>query len=242
MLRVGVASALLLMSGAASARIIFPSDFSPSAMVETFESLPTGLQPSPLTLGGVAFSDADFLGVDEAFADFANQQPLGSSTRTLYGSLSNPAPLTIDFAVPVDRAGLLLSSSGNLSWILYALDESLGVLDSTFVMQPGTGQAGFGGFEDFAGIRELRIYTVGPNPLELLPHFDDLRYERLAAVPEPGTAPLFGAGAALLAFMLRRRQMTLIPNRVGAAHTVATRFERFNTKAGRAGMRGSSYT
>jgi hypothetical protein len=152
------------------------------------------------------------LGVDDGSADFSNQQTPGSSMRTLYASLSNPEALTIDFASPVDRAGLLLSSSGSLSWILYALgptftvgDEMFNtVLDSTFVMQPGTAQAGFGGFEDFTGIAGLRIYTVGPNPLGLLPHFDDLRYERLSTLPEPGTLSLLVSGLLLLVWRARR--------------------------------------
>jgi hypothetical protein len=203
-----VALALLLASVVADARVIFIPDFSPTATVETFESLSTGLQPNPLTLDGVVFTDSSFLAVDDGSADFTNQQTPGSSTRTLYGSLSDPALLTIDFASPVDRAGLLLSSSGSLSWILYALDASFNVMDNTFVTQPGTAQAAFGGFEEVTGIHELRIYTVGPNPLQLLPHFDDLRYERLAGVPEPGTVPLFAAGAALLALegIWRRRK------------------------------------
>jgi hypothetical protein len=215
MLRIRVAVALLLLaSGTASARAIFPPDFSPTATVETFESLSPGLQTNPLTLDGVEFTDSSFLGVDDGSADFTNQQAPGSSMRTLYASASNPATLTIDFASPVDRAGLLLSSGGSLSWILVALDSSFNVVDNSFVTQPGTAQAAFGGFEDFAGIHELRVETVGPNPLGLFPHFDDLRYERLAAVSEPGSAPLFGAGAALLALelLLRRRKATLTSN------------------------------
>jgi hypothetical protein len=215
MIRAGILVALLLVSGSVSARVIFPADFSPNATVQTFESLPIGPQPNPLTLGGVTFTDPNFLGVDDASADFANQQTPGSSMRTLFASYGSSTPLIIDFASPVDRAGLLLSSSGSLMWIVYALSPPFmvggqtfsNVLGSTFV-EPPPGQAGFGGFEDFTGIGQLQIVTVGPNPLGLLPHFDDLRYERVA-VSEPGTAPLFGAGAALLLVLdviVRRRK------------------------------------
>src|SRR5262249_20570915 len=86
------------------------------------------------------------------------------------------------------------------------------VLGSTFV-EPPSGEAGFAGFEDFTGIGRLQIFTGDPNPLGLLPHFDDLRYERLTAVSEPGTLPLFGAGAALVALdLISRRRLRKTSN------------------------------
>src|SRR5215831_10333157 len=162
-----IATAIVLLTLASSdgmARQIFLSDFSANATVETFESLSRGFQPDPMTLNGVNYTGPGFLAVDNGFPMFANIQPPNSSSLTLYSSGSTTMPFTIQFATPVDRIGLLLSSGGTLGWILTALDASSNVLENAFVVQPGSSLAAFGGFENFNGISELVVQLANPNP------------------------------------------------------------------------------
>jgi|SRR5215831_15204435 len=218
-----IATALLLLSLASSnvlARQIFLSDFSSNATVETFESLSRGFQPDPMTLNGLNYMGPGFLAVDNGFPMFANIQPPNSSSLTLYSSGSTTLPFIIQFTTPVDRIGLLLSSGGTLSWILTALDASSNVLENAFVVQPGSSQAVFGGFENFSGIGELIVQVANPNPSGLFPHFDDVRYERLA-IPEPATALLFGAAALTFGFFILRRAVERVASRPSRARSVS---------------------
>ena len=124
----------------------------------------------------------------------ASGDPAAKTTGTLVTHLQ------VDFSVPVNRFGLLLSSGSVATWELTAFDDELSPMGTITALMPGSCQATFAAFESTQNIARVEIFEPVHNGQN--DAFDDIRFE---PIPEPSTLLLLSVGAVgLLAYAWRQ--------------------------------------
>jgi len=184
---------LLLMGGTTYAVPIGIGSFSGSETVETFTS-GFGISFAPVTHNGVTYSSLGSGLGNSGLNASDNWNPffsniLGSSQGISLNDEFGESLIRIDFSTPVNRVGLLLSTTPVTTWTITAFDNLFSPLESVIVTMPDLEQAVFVGIERPENIARLEISESFDNGH--LTIADDLRYE---VIPEPSTYLLFAVG------------------------------------------------
>ncbi|ODS32896.1 MAG: PEP-CTERM motif protein [Candidatus Scalindua rubra] len=185
-------------------------DFSGSETVETF-SPGFAASTSPVIHNGVTYSslgsDSSLISAENNWGGFFSNIP-GASQDIAFNDNVAQSLIRIDFSMPVNRVGMLLSTNLVTTWTLTAFDNSFSFLESTTATMPSISNAVFVGLEIVQNIARIEISESfnNNNQISLL---DDLRFEATAAepIPEPTTIALLGIGLAGLGGRYFRRRL-----------------------------------
>jgi len=203
LLAVTTGSILLLAASAANfaqAGAISSGAFSGGENLIDFESFavpPAG----PFMHMGVTFSEASSGSGSPGWRVINNLFVGGSE---VLGDNAGISDITLDFAMAFDRIGLDVGL-GPATYDVSFFDTGLSLLGTVTIGPFANSVAnGFAGWEDAGGISRLQIIeTSGEN--NRVGGLDNIRFENVNAVPEPGTLALFGLGLAGLGVARRRK-------------------------------------
>jgi hypothetical protein len=206
----------LLITSAANAYVITLGAFSGSETVETFSSAVPGDEAISLTYGDVTI---------ENIGDLACCPTPGGPTTVVSGSLTGnlfghvdpgaasygnsirdgqgQAHFLVDFAQPMQRAGMFISHSSSplASWDVTA-HYGDGSSESILVTQQNFAEDEFVGFEDLSGVEQIEIIKIDGR-FAYYSFIDDVRSE--IPVPEPSANTMLKAGLSLIVLLGRRR-------------------------------------
>jgi hypothetical protein len=206
----------LLFTTSANAYVITLGAFSGSETVETFSSAVPGDEAVSLTYGDVTIENIGELACCPA-PNGPTTVVSGSFTGNLFGHVDpgaasygnsirdgqGQAHFLVDFAQPMQRAGMFISHGGNpaASWDVTAYYGD-GSSESILVTQQNLAEDEFIGFEDPSGVEQIEIVKIDGS-FAYYSFIDDVRTE--IPVPEPSASSMLTAGLSLIVLMGRRR-------------------------------------
>ena len=205
LLAVATGSFLLLAASAtnlAQAGAIGSGAFSGSENLIDFEAFGPAPPDGPFAHMGVTFSEASTSG-SPGWRILNNFFVAGSEALTDEASISD---ITLVFDAAWTRVGLEVGI-GDATYDVSFFGTAASLL-GTVVVGPLFGVLGhdFAGWQDAGGIKSLRIIeTSGSN--NRVGGLDDIRFENVAQISEPGTLAIMGLGLAGLGFARRKRMI-----------------------------------
>jgi hypothetical protein len=196
------ALAILVFPACLNASLINSTAFSGNETLIDF-STPFQRTSSPVSYDGVTFRVVEWAGT-VASKDLAAQNDWGDYFSNIPGASGGYAlndftgntQLRIEFAMDVNRVGLLLSTSSVTSWSMVAWDKSGAFIEAQNASMPRDANAVFLGLETNSSIAYVDIIQFQNDGLVTL--FDDIRFESTTPVPLPSAALLFGSGLMMV--------------------------------------------
>ncbi len=117
--------------------------------------------------------------------NFFSNIPGSSQGLNLRAGGTNPTRLKISFSTQVNRVGILVATTPSILFSLTAFNDASEAIESVTGLTPAFQTAVFLGLETTQNISHIEINELNSNSQDTL--FDDLRFEEVIFVPEPGS-------------------------------------------------------